>query len=45
MCAMIREAFHPIPKGYPTRFNTYTKTIAAMGNKKTSVCDKKGRAL
>ena len=41
---MIRDAFHPIPKGYPTKFKTYTKAIAAMGNKKTSVCDKKGSA-
>ena len=42
---MIRDAFHPKPKGYPTKFKTYTRPIAAMGKRNTSVCDKNGNAL
>ena len=30
-------------KGYPIILRMYTKTIAAMGNKKTSVLDRKGK--
>mmetsp|Transcript_23872 Transcript_23872/g.40533 ORF Transcript_23872/g.40533 Transcript_23872/m.40533 type:complete len:83 (+) Transcript_23872:7-255(+) len=44
MVASKREAFHPISKGYPTRLRTNTKAMPAMGNKNTSVLDKKGRA-
>ena len=40
---MMREAFHPKPKGYPTKLSAQTSRMAAMGNRNTSVCDKKGR--
>lgn len=39
---MTLAAFQPKPKGYPTIIAQYSKTMAAMGNKKTSVLDKKG---
>lgn len=40
----MRAAFHPNPNGYPTNMAKYSMTMAAMGNKKTSVLDKKGSA-
>ena len=42
---MILLAFHPKPKGYPTRFNTNINTTKANGNKKNSVLFKNGKAM
>ena len=45
MYATIRDAFHPRPKGYPTKLTTQIANIAAIGNRNTSVLDRNGSAL
>ena len=45
MYATIRDAFHPRPKGYPTKLTTYIANIAAIGNRNTSVLERNGSAL